>query len=301
MDQPLVSIVVITYNSAKTVIETLDSIKEQAYKNIELIISDDASQDGTVDICRKWLMINKEWFLSSDILTVEKNSGIPANCNRGVKLTKGEWIKLIAGDDLLKPNCISTFINYIDLHRKAELNFLIGKIELFNEEGVFSVWPNFNFPQSNRQQFMHQIFGGFVKAPGVFMRKKCLESLGWFDEKYRYFEDDPLWYKYLSMGYSFTYIDAVAVKYRTGHQSASNGNPKYGGMSNDFYLTYKHFKYDLIISLFKKYEIKAAILLLLDISLQRLSYSSHFMVAKQARKYHSKIKTAQKLLINKSI
>ena len=50
INNPLVSVVVITYNSASTIIETLDSIREQSYKNIELIISDDCSKDNTVDI-----------------------------------------------------------------------------------------------------------------------------------------------------------------------------------------------------------------------------------------------------------
>ena len=52
---PLVSVVVITYNSAKFVIETLESVKSQTYKNIELIISDDCSTDDTVERCRLWL------------------------------------------------------------------------------------------------------------------------------------------------------------------------------------------------------------------------------------------------------
>ena len=50
---PLVSVVIITYNSEKTIIETLESIKNQTYKNIELIISDDFSKDNTVEICKQ--------------------------------------------------------------------------------------------------------------------------------------------------------------------------------------------------------------------------------------------------------
>ena len=51
----LVSVVVITYNSEKYILETLESIKTQSYKNLELIISDDCSKDDTVMICRDWL------------------------------------------------------------------------------------------------------------------------------------------------------------------------------------------------------------------------------------------------------
>ena len=59
---PLVSVVV-TYNSSATVLETLDSIKNQTYKNIELIITDDFSKDDTVALCQSWVDTNKERFL----------------------------------------------------------------------------------------------------------------------------------------------------------------------------------------------------------------------------------------------
>src|SRR5690606_22852216 len=98
MENPLVSIIVITYNSSKYVLETLESARAQTYQNIELIISDDGSKDATVQICRDWLKENSDRFVHSQLLTVEHNTGIPANCNRGVKASKGEWIKLIAGD-----------------------------------------------------------------------------------------------------------------------------------------------------------------------------------------------------------
>lgn len=55
MYNPLVSVIVITYNSAKYVLETLESIRVQSYQNIELIISDDCSKDNTIDICRNWI------------------------------------------------------------------------------------------------------------------------------------------------------------------------------------------------------------------------------------------------------
>lgn len=59
MNNPLVSIQVVTYNAAKTILETLESIKAQTYPPIELIISDDCSRDNTVEICREWVMDNR--------------------------------------------------------------------------------------------------------------------------------------------------------------------------------------------------------------------------------------------------
>ncbi len=120
---PLVSIIVITYNSSKYLIETLESAKAQTYQNIELIISDDASQDDTVEIYEKWIAENHERFVRTELITVEKNKGISANCNRGIRTSKGEWVKLIAGDDILMDDCIQDYINFINNNQDAQVIF----------------------------------------------------------------------------------------------------------------------------------------------------------------------------------
>ena len=70
---PLVTVVVITYNSSKYVIETLDSIYNQTYTNLELIISDDCSKDDTIKICEDWLKKNGNRFYHTEIITTEIN------------------------------------------------------------------------------------------------------------------------------------------------------------------------------------------------------------------------------------
>ena len=112
----LVSVIVVSYNSEKTIEETLNSIKSQSYDNIELIISDDGSKDNTIDICKRWLQINGKVFSCYQLITVELNSGIPANCNRSLKASNADWVKFIAGDDTLKRDCVKENVKYINLH-----------------------------------------------------------------------------------------------------------------------------------------------------------------------------------------
>lgn len=76
--QPLISVVVITYNSSNTIIETLESISRQSYPNIELIISDDCSKDDTVNKAQNWINSNG---VKGLVITAVKNEGIPANVN----------------------------------------------------------------------------------------------------------------------------------------------------------------------------------------------------------------------------
>lgn len=100
-DFPLVTIIVITYKSADYVIDTLESISQQTYKNIELIISDDRSPDNTLEICESWIEKHKNRFSNTIVTKTDRNGGICYNYNNGLKMATGKWIKYIAGDDEL--------------------------------------------------------------------------------------------------------------------------------------------------------------------------------------------------------
>ena len=134
INNPLVSVVVITYNSARTVLDTLDSIANQTYQNIELIISDDCSQDDTVSVVNTWVEENKNRFISVKILTVEKNTGLVKNCNRGRKAAKGEWIKGIAGDDMLMPDAIEEYIKFILANPQCQM--CVAGVNVFSTENI---------------------------------------------------------------------------------------------------------------------------------------------------------------------
>lgn len=188
---PLVSIVVITYNSSKFVLETLESIKFQTYENIELIISDDFSTDNTVKICQNWLDSNKERFQRSKIITASFNTGTPANCNRGLYKAKGEWVKFIAGDDILDCRFLNEMQNLLAIQK---LNIIAGSIYAF-EKGIENstfYWPKFNFPEDLNTQRKNQMVKGFLLAPSIILRRSKLLDLGGFDDSYHVLEDDPL-------------------------------------------------------------------------------------------------------------
>ncbi len=111
------------------IIETLESIKNQNYKNIELIISDDASLDNTIYVCKEWLRSNQLYFVRAKLMLSDKNSGIAPNCNRGIEEAKGEWIKLVAGDDILFSDSISIFVDYAN---RIEGDFFFSEILTFS-------------------------------------------------------------------------------------------------------------------------------------------------------------------------
>lgn len=116
-EHPLVSIVVITYNSGNTILETLDSIYNQTYSNIELIICDDFSRGNTIDLCEKWIGENGKKFTDVSLLQNRKNTGTVKNLNNGIKASNGKYVKPLAGDDQLVSSAIEEFVHFMQIHK----------------------------------------------------------------------------------------------------------------------------------------------------------------------------------------
>lgn len=216
--QPLVSVVVITYNSSKTVIETLESIKAQNYQNLELIISDDGSKDNTVDICDKWLIINEDRFVKSKLLKVSRNSGVAPNCNRGVKQTHGEWIKLIAGDDILFDDCIESNIRYVS-SSPDHIEIVFSKIKFFcgtiNNSNAPKIDYSFFYLPCEKQLKLMLREDKIPCTPTSFIKKDLLDRVSYFDERFPMMEDYPMWYKLIDKGFHLAFMDTYTVYYRT--------------------------------------------------------------------------------------
>lgn len=220
-NNPIVSVPVVTYNSVTTILETLESIKAQTYPNIELIISDDCSTDNTVALCRDWVEKNKERFIRTEIVTVEKNTGVAENLNRAETACKGEFVKGIAGDDLMMPNCIQECMDYVAEH--PDTIYLFSRCKAFgaDEEYCKRIDGYFDytfFALTPQQQLHHLIFNGnCVPASTLCYNRERAQQIGVKDdERIPLLEDWPRWINLLRAGVKFHFIDKVLVKYRVG-------------------------------------------------------------------------------------
>ena len=239
-DQPLVSIVVITYNSSKYVIETLESAKAQTYKNIELIVSDDCSPDNTAELCKEWIENNRSRFVRAELVVAQKNSGIPANCNRGIKKANGEWIKIIAGDDILMANCIEAMVSF-SINSGSQI--ATSGIEEFCEDGLPSRVKGAShlrklklFSIERRKQFKFYVRNPvFLNSPALIFKKEVFDKIGLFDERFRILEDTPFLIKALHAGYAIHYNETQTVRYRTTLQARDKDLEH----EEDFYLCFE--------------------------------------------------------------
>jgi glycosyltransferase involved in cell wall biosynthesis len=98
-DQPLITIVTVVFNGAKNLEETIHSVINQKYSNVEFLIIDGGSTDGTLEIIRKYEHAIDYWIS-------EKDKGIYDAMNKGLALAGGEWINFINAGDILNVNCI---------------------------------------------------------------------------------------------------------------------------------------------------------------------------------------------------
>lgn len=220
--QPLVSVCIVTYNSSEFIVEALDSVFEQTYQNIELIVSDDCSKDNTVEVCREWIASHAQRFVHAEVLTVEKNTGVSANCNRAIRKGTGELVKLFAGDDKLLPNCIEDNVCYLLEHKDADLLFSDMKVFGQGQDGTNVISPAIYFRHFTKNEFKlwHLVYSG-LPAPTCFMRREVYNRLGGYDETIAFMEDKPFWVKAIWAGCNLQYLDITTVQYRVNPNALS--------------------------------------------------------------------------------
>lgn len=222
-----VSIVVVTYNFEDYILETLESIKNQSYSEIELIITDDKSSDETVSIVSKWIDLNRERFSRAIFLKNEINLGVTKNINEGVKKASGEWIKVIAGDDILENNALKNYVSFINENPNVKIFF--GRAQTFDD-----VFKKENFgkvlPGKEEEEFFYKslnskkkwlLKGNPIPAPTSFIKRELLEKLFYFDERFKMVEDYPFWFKVLNSKEDIGYLPKVTVFYRKISTSVS--------------------------------------------------------------------------------
>ena len=214
-----VSVAVISYNAENTILATLDSILAQDYgaDRIELLISDDASTDATVETARVWLENNKTQFYATQLIVNKENLGVSANYNVACKACAAQWIKVIAADDLLLDNCISSNMRYVIQNPSAKAVFSYMKCFGANEHIFPSASSLSFFRLCAKKQNLYLRYFSFNIAPTQFINSDLLKNIGYADEKYRLVEDLPLWLKITANDVRLHFTDAVTVKYRVGN------------------------------------------------------------------------------------
>jgi glycosyltransferase involved in cell wall biosynthesis len=201
--QPLVSIITVTFNSAATIMRTIESIKQQTYSNIEYIIVDGASKDKTVQICNANLIDSKVNFT----IISEPDTGIYDAMNKGIERASGHIIGIINSDDWYEVNAVEIIVDEV---RK-------------NGPGVY-----YGFQRrliDNKEYFVERLHHDFLNITMIphsatFVTADIYKKHGLFDLKYKFVADYDLILRFKKIGVPFYTIDAILSNFTVGGASA---------------------------------------------------------------------------------
>ena len=223
-----ISVIVLAYQSSQTIEETLKSIYNQTYQNIELVVTDDGSTDDTVTIVKQWTEKNELRFCRTILVDSSVNTGTSKSLNRAVKACSGEWIKIIAADDLLLPECIEKFVDLV-CEDAGEIKIYQSDEEVINDKGeIIGYMENERLRMQKvaqmenvEEQYRYFLHNDVKVSPTLFFSKKTFTEIGECDERIRNIEDYPLKLRFLRNGYRMGYLKCSTVQYRI-HESVSH-------------------------------------------------------------------------------
>lgn len=199
----LVSVVIPSYNSAKFIAATLESVFSQTHRNLEILVVDDGSIDNTIDVLQAF---------RERILIIQKPNGGPASArNLGIRQAKGEYVAFLDADDLWVNNKIERQLAAISAEPK--IGMVYSRRKFLQDEKVISEIPK--KPCLSGMIFRELFNGNFITTSTVLARKACFDRLGVFDERKDFIavEDYDMWLR-IAKEYALACIDEELVYYR---------------------------------------------------------------------------------------
>lgn len=209
-NKPLVSIICISYNHASFVEKALESVLNQTYTNIELIITDDCSTDNSKEVIENWLTKHPNiLFIPNKV-----NLGNTKTFNNAAKHAKGEYFIDLAADDILLENCIQRQIETFQNTNFKKLGIVYANIDLIDENDNFIAvyYDGKEKPESGNVYEMVISRSTKICSVASMIKKEVFETVGYYDENLAY-EDLDLWVR-ASRVYDFEYFPQVLARKR---------------------------------------------------------------------------------------
>lgn len=241
---PLVSICVPAYNHDNYVGLCIQSIIDQDYENIEFLIINDGSRDGTHDVISSFAQACEKRFVRFVFLSRE-NKGLPVTLNEMVDLARGEYIKVLASDDKLYQGSIKIFV---DKMVSECLDVLYGRLVIIDEhdlyvkemEGLIDLGESYTFNQFGLSVALRQ---SPTRGSAWVMRTESLRMVGKFDERSK-IEDWDLILRVLHNRLVIGYIDYPSSYYRVFGERDPYCGSYYNWLKSDLYVLDKYKNFD---------------------------------------------------------
>ena len=222
---PLVSVVCLSYNHERFVQQAVQSVFDQTYSNIQLIVVDDFSSDSSMEAIRKAIAKSPE----TEIIRMEKNLGNCRAFNRGLQSVRGQYVIDLSADDILVPTRIEKGVALLEQDPGFGVQF--SDAAIIDEDGKRKGFHSDAFPHATipSGSIFSEILGRyFINSPTMMIRKSVLDELGGYDESLAY-EDFDFWVR-SSRRWKYVYTPEALVSRR--NLKTSMGKRQYGGVRN---------------------------------------------------------------------
>jgi len=200
-----ISIITVTYNSEKYLQDCIDSVRKQNYKNIEHIIIDGKSTDGTLTIIRKNSKYISSWISETD-------RGMYDAINKGIKMATGDVIGVLNSDDMLaSADVIRTIADCFEQEHTDSVYGDLVYVDPINTHKIIRFWKGISY---KRYRFR---YGWMPAHPTFYIRRKLIDNFGLYESHYYTAADYEFMARYLfKHKVKSCYLDLMVVKMRTG-------------------------------------------------------------------------------------
>lgn len=208
MGQPLVTVVMPLYNTALYVAESIQSILNQTYQNIELIVINDGSTDNSEEVVLSLNDKRIKYYLN------DENKKIVYTRNRAIELAQGEYIAFLDSDDISTPDRIQLQVDFLINNKKY--GFVGSDVKNITADGI--VGPAIGFPSDNDYIRCILLFKNTFCASAVMFRREAIIDEK-FDPDFPVAEDYEVYLRILEKGWKCTNINTVLTYYRIHGQN----------------------------------------------------------------------------------
>jgi len=255
-ESPLVSVIVLNYNAGELLLNCINSLKKSKYTNLEILVVDNISSDGSQTKC-------KEQFPDIKLIQNKENFGYCGGNNIGIREAKGEFIVILNPDTIVESNCIEELIF---AHNKFGDRLYQPKILSLNEENIIQSTGNmlhifgFGFARDkgnkilDKNEEIEKI--GYASGTCLFTSRKVLEKVGFLDEfLFLYHDDLDLGWRAAQIGISSFYVpkskifhvESYSLKWSPKKFFWLERNRKYCLLTHYSKDTYKKMRFSLML------------------------------------------------------
>ena len=243
---PKISVIIPTYNCAQYIAEAIESVLNQAFKDIEIIVVDDGSTDNTREILNLYIEKNIIKYI------FQENKGPGAARNAGIKASGGRFLAFLDADDILLPKSLERKVEFLEKNRGVYLVFSdyfkqndfdsLPKVGFLKERNLLNI---FNSAIEKREDdeivFNHKKYFEiaikdyvYIHTCGVLLRRVLIDRIGLFRTDFSIGEDNEFWFRICNQ-YDIGYIDKPLYLYRTYASNLTKNKLKFSENAIKYY------------------------------------------------------------------